>query len=105
MPVGRLKIDTTGATAYHMAVPGDAMSHATSIIFGKHFDTLIAQQMQSGRYSTGREVVRDALRLFEQQQVATQRLSDAIDEGFASGFTKEIDWNALEKRAKNIKTR
>ena len=46
------------------------MSRATSIILGEHFDTLIAQQMQSGRYSTASEVVRDALRLFEQQQVA-----------------------------------
>jgi antitoxin ParD1/3/4 len=81
------------------------MARATSIILGEHFDTLIAQQMQSGRYSTASEVVRDALRLFEQQQVATQRLSDAVDEGFASGFTDEIDWSALEKRAENIKIR
>ena len=79
------------------------LSRATSMILGEHFDTLIAQQMQSGRYSTASEVVRDALRLFEQQQVAIQRLSDAVDEGFASGFTDEIDWNALEKRADNIK--
>jgi len=32
-------------------------------------------------------------------------LSDAVDKGFESGFTDEIDWNALEKRAENIKAR
>lgn len=42
------------------------MAKATSIILGDHFDQLIAQQVQTGRYGTVSEVVRDALRLFEQ---------------------------------------
>ena len=79
------------------------MGRATSIILGEHFDTLIAQQMRSGRYSTASEVVRDALRLFEQQQVATQRLSDAVDEGFESGFADEIDWDNLAQRSETAK--
>ena len=75
------------------------MGRATSIILGEHFDELIAQQVQTGRYGTASEVVRDALRLFEQQQTAIKRLNDAIEEGYASGFIDEIDWNALEQRA------
>lgn len=75
------------------------MAKATSIILGDHFDRLIAQQVQSGRYGTASEVVRDALRLFEQQQEAVQRLNEAIEEGYASGFIDEIDWDALDRRA------
>ena len=75
------------------------MGRATSIILGEHFDELIAQQVQTGRYGTASEVVRDALRLFEQQQTAIKRPNDAIEEGYASGFIDEIDWDALEQRA------
>ena len=37
--------------------------------------------------------------LFEQQQTAIKRLNDAIEEGYASGFIDEIDWDALDERA------
>lgn len=75
------------------------MGRATSIILGEHFDELIAQQVQTGRYGTASEVVRDALRMFEQQQTAIKRLNDAIEEGYASGFVDDVDWDALERRA------
>ncbi len=77
------------------------MAKATSIILGEHFDHLIAQQVQTGRYGTVSEVVRDALRMFEQQQMAIQRLNDAVEEGYASGFVDDIDWNALDRRAES----
>jgi putative addiction module antidote protein, CC2985 family len=75
------------------------MGRATSIILGEHFDQLIAEQVQTGRYGTASEVVRDALRMFERQQTAIKRLNDAIEEGYASGFVDDIDWDALERRA------
>jgi len=78
------------------------MAKATSIILGDHFDELITQQVQTGRYGTASEVVRDALRLFEQQQTAIKRLNDAIEEGYASGFVDEIDWDALDRRADEV---
>ena len=74
------------------------MGRATSIILGEHFDELIAQQVQTGRYGTASEVVRDALRMFEQQQTAIKRLNDAIEEGYVSGFVDELDWDALDQR-------
>jgi len=43
--------------------------------------------------------VRDALRLFEQQQKAIQRLNDAIEEGYASGISETFDWDALFEEA------
>lgn len=80
------------------------MGKATSIILGEHFDHLIAQQVQTGRYGTASEVVRDALRLFEERQAAIQRLNDAIEEGYASGFVDDVDWDALDKRADQAAT-
>lgn len=71
------------------------MGKATSIILGEHFDELIAEQVQTGRYGTASEVVRDALRLFEQQQSAIKRLNQAIDEGYASGISEPFGWEDL----------
>ena len=75
------------------------MAKTTSFVLGEHFEQLIAQQMHTGRYSSASEVVREALRIFENQQAASKRLNDAIEEGYASGFVDELDWDALDKRA------
>ena len=79
------------------------MSRATSFILGEYFDQLIEAEITSGRYETASEVVRDALRLFEQKQTVIQRLSDAVDQGFASSFVDELDWNNLAQRTENAK--
>ena len=79
------------------------MSRAISLVLGEYFDQLIEAQVKSGRYETASEVVRDALRLFEQKQTAIQRLSDSMDQGVASGFNDEIDWNSLAQRSEAAK--
>ena len=79
------------------------MSRETSFILGEYFDQLIEAEITSGRYKTASEVVRDALRLFEQKQTAIQRLSDAVDQGFVSGFIDELDWNNLAQRSEIAK--
>ena len=79
------------------------MSRETSFILGKYFDQLIEAEITSGRYKTASEVVREALRLFEQKQTAIQRLSDAVDQGFVSGFIDELDWNNLAQRSETAK--
>ena len=79
------------------------MSRATSFILGENFDQLIAAEITSDRYDTASEVVRDALHLFEQKQTVIQRLSDAVDQGFASSFVDELDWNNLAQRTENAK--
>jgi antitoxin ParD1/3/4 len=40
-------------------------------------------------------VVRDALRVFEEQQTAIKRLNDAIEEGYSSGISDAFDWDEL----------
>ena len=71
------------------------MGKTTSFVLGEHFERLINQQGGSGRYASASEVVRDALRVFEEQQTAIKRLNDAIEEGYASGISDAFDWDEL----------
>tara|TARA_B110000285_G_scaffold120167_1_gene135931 strand:+ start:412 stop:651 length:240 start_codon:yes stop_codon:yes gene_type:complete len=71
------------------------MGKTTSFVLGEHFEKLINQQIHTGRYSSASEVVRDALRMFEEQQSAIKRLNDAIEEGYASGISDAFDWDEL----------
>jgi len=75
------------------------MSKTTSFVLGDHFEQLITQQLQSGRYASASEIVREALRLFEQQQTAVQRLNDVIEEGYVSGLSEPFDWGELSEEA------
>ena len=40
----------------------------TSIVLGDYFDDFIKQQIKTGRFSSASEVVRTALRMFEQEE-------------------------------------
>ena len=71
------------------------MVKTISFVLGEHFEKLINQQIHTGRYSSASEVVRDALRMFEEQQSAIKRLNDAIEEGYASGISDAFDWDEL----------
>ena len=71
------------------------MVKTTTFVLGEHFERLINQQVGSGRYASASEVVRDALRVFEEQQTAIKRLNDAIEEGYSSGISDAFDWDEL----------
>ncbi|MDB2452196.1 type II toxin-antitoxin system ParD family antitoxin [Planktomarina temperata] len=71
------------------------MGKTTSFVLGEHFERFINQQVGSGRYASASEVVRDALRVFEEQQTAIKRLNDAVEEGYASGISDAFDWDEL----------
>ncbi len=57
----------------------------SSYAIGSHFEELIKDKVESGRYSSASEVVRVALRLFEEQEEARalelQRLRAEIEKG------------------------
>jgi antitoxin ParD1/3/4 len=61
----------------------------TENIFGKHFDSFIAQQVQNGRYASASEVVRAGLRLLEEREIKLKALRHALEEGEKSGFDNE----------------
>jgi antitoxin ParD1/3/4 len=55
-----------------------------NIYLGKHFEEFIRKQVESGRYANASEVVREALRLYEDNEVKLERLRAKIAEAEAS---------------------
>jgi antitoxin ParD1/3/4 len=62
------------------------MAKNTSITLGDHFEGFIAAQVESGRFSSASEVVRAALRQFENTEAKLQRLRKALEVGEQSGI-------------------
>ncbi|MCF7517265.1 MULTISPECIES: type II toxin-antitoxin system ParD family antitoxin [Pseudoalteromonas] len=63
------------------------MAKNTSITLGDHFDSFIANQIQSGRYGSASEVIRSALRLLETQETKMNTLRQLLVEGEESGVS------------------
>ena len=61
----------------------------SSYAIGSHFERFIKKQIASGRYSSASEVVRDALRVLEEQEELREArikdLREKIQEGINSG--------------------
>lgn len=73
------------------------MAKNTSILLGDYFDNFINYQIQSGRYSSASEVVRAALRLFEQEENKKTELIKELKKGERSGFVQKFDRNKFIK--------
>lgn len=52
-----------------------------------HLDKFINHQVETGRYRSASEVVREGLRLLEQREAHMQAVQNALNEGFASPLT------------------
>jgi antitoxin ParD1/3/4 len=52
----------------------------------EHFDRFVEHQVSSGRYSNASEIVRDALRLLEEQQQEREAKLKAIRQAAKQGF-------------------
>lgn len=67
----------------------------SSYVIGEHFETFIDQQIQSGRYTTASEVIRDGLRVLEDQEkiraIKRETLRAEIQKGAESGPGIPID--------------
>jgi antitoxin ParD1/3/4 len=67
----------------------------SSYAVGDHFKRFIKQQIEGGRYASASEVVRDALRLLEQEEqqrlAALDALRGEVKEGLASGRGKPAE--------------
>jgi len=60
------------------------MAKANSILPGDYYDNFVSRQVESGRFTSVSEVVRIALRLFEQEETKQQVAINALSEGKAS---------------------
>jgi antitoxin ParD1/3/4 len=73
------------------------MARNTSIIIGEYYENFINGQIATGKYNSVSEVVRTALRHFEQEEIQTKSLIAALEIGENSGKIRDF------KRAENLK--
>ena len=67
------------------------MARNTSILLGDYFEDFIKEQIASGKYSSVSEVVRTALRLFEQEESKTKSLINELKIGEKSAKIRDFD--------------
>ncbi len=70
------------------------MPKNTSMTLGEHFDGFIANQINEGRFASASEVVRAALRMFEDNEIKIVALRKLLEEGELSG-TAEYSYESL----------
>ncbi|MCP4936792.1 MAG: type II toxin-antitoxin system ParD family antitoxin [bacterium] len=73
------------------------MQKNTSVSLGEHFDAFIAEQIQSGRYASTSEAIREGLRLLEERETKLSALQKAITEGFQSGVAEHFSMDELQR--------
>lgn len=70
-----------------------------------HFESLIRDKVASGQYGSASEVIREALRLFEEQDkmrgYKLEQLRQAIQEGIDSGESTPWNTDDLLQEARN----
>ena len=67
------------------------MAKNTSILLGEYFERFINKQIKSGRFSSASEVIRTALRLFEQEETIKGTLIKELKSGEKSGFVSKFN--------------
>lgn len=67
----------------------------SSYTIGEHYETFVRELVESGRYNSASEVLRDGLRLLEDAEVLrnvrTEELKQLIQEGLDSGESEPWD--------------
>ena len=80
------------------------MARNTSILLGDYFENFINEQISTGKYSSVSEVVRTALRVFEQEETKTKSLINELKIGEKSSKIRNFDRNKnLEMLKANFK--
>jgi antitoxin ParD1/3/4 len=69
------------------------MARNTSILLGDYFENFINEQISTGKYSSVSEVVRTALRVFEQEETKTKSLINELNIGENSSKIRNFDRN------------
>jgi antitoxin ParD1/3/4 len=78
------------------------MAKTQTLSLGDYWNAFISVELEKGRYGSASEIVRDALRLFEQHQTnqKLELLRAALIEGEESGNAGILDMNAIRNEAK-----
>jgi antitoxin ParD1/3/4 len=67
------------------------MAKNTSILLGEYFENFISNKVKSGKFASASEVVRTALRLFEQYENKSEVLVNELKAGEKSGIISDFD--------------
>jgi len=78
------------------------MAKNTSILLGEYFENFISEKVKSGKFASASEVVRTALRLFEQEENKTKMLVNELKAGEHSEMISNFD---REKALSNLHTK
>ncbi len=79
------------------------MSKTQTISLGEYWNNYLEEELKIGRYSSSSEIIRDALRLFEEREAHSKLeiIRKALIEGEESGDAGKLNMNAIKKAAKN----
>lgn len=66
----------------------------TTVALGSHFDEFIQASVLGGRYTNASEVIRAGLRRLEEDEQKIAALRAAIEEGEASGYVEDFDFES-----------
>ena len=79
----------------------------TSVALGTHFEAFVKMQLASGRYNNASEVVRDGLRLLQDQEdlrrAKLEGLRAAIAQGLDSGPTSPLDMAEVKAAGQRLR--
>jgi antitoxin ParD1/3/4 len=76
------------------------MAKNTSILLGDYFENFINGLVKTGKFSSASEVVRTALRMFEQEETKKTELIKELIKGEKSGFVKDFNRDTFLKNLK-----
>ncbi len=81
----------------------------TSVALGLHFEQFVKMQLASGRYNNTSEVVRDGLRLLEDQEdlrrAKTEWLRAELQKGVASGPSAPLDMAQVKAEGRRLRAK
>lgn len=63
----------------------------TSVTLGAHFEQIIEKSIQSGRYASASEVIREGLKLVDERERKIEILKESIEAGERSGYVNNFD--------------
>lgn len=72
----------------------------TSVSLGEHWEAFLRAQVESGRYATISEVLRESLRQMELRESRIAALRAAIQEGIDSGEPAPVNFNDIMRDAR-----
>lgn len=79
----------------------------TSVALGTHFEAFVKMQLASGRYNNASEVVRDGLRLLQDQEdlrrAKLEGLRIAIAQGLDSGPASPLDMAEVKAAGQRLR--